>query len=152
MACASLMAADVPRLRGDASVAEAVSELIARRHTSLPVVDGDGLYVGMFGVLDLLGLLVPRVALAGDLAANVRFIGADADGLRARFRDQRGRPLSEVADRNAPTLKPDTPDVEAIRLFCHGHNGIAVVDPQSRKVLGVISCWEALRALAPEQN
>ena len=41
----------------------------------------------MFGIYDLLGLLVPRVALAGDLLPNLRFIGDDPEALRTKFAD-----------------------------------------------------------------
>ena len=84
MNCAGIMTNAPPTIRDDASVAEAAGALVAQREMDLPVLDGDGRYAGMFGISDLLGLLVPRVALAGDLTANLRFIGDDPEELRRR--------------------------------------------------------------------
>ena len=129
------------------SVADGAAKLVSNHFTSLPVVDEHGVYVGMFGLYDLLGLLVPRVALAGDLMANLRFIADDPEDLRNRYRDIRERRVGEVANRNAPRLDPDSPEVEAIRLFCRNHMSLPVVDRQSGRVIGIVSCWDAMRAI-----
>jgi CBS domain-containing protein len=112
------------------------------------VVDAEGRYVGMFGIYDLLGLVVPRVALAGNLMANLRFIGDDTRELRRRFQDIRSRRVGEIADRNAPTLDADAPEIEATRLVCRSHASLPVVAKESRKVVGIVSCWDAIRSLA----
>jgi CBS domain-containing protein len=137
----------------DATVAEAAAKLIAHHYTNLPVVDAEGRYAGMFGICDLLGLLVPRVALAGNFMANLRFISDDPEELRRKFQDIRHRRVGEVADRNAPTLDADAPEIEAIRLFCRNHSSLPVVVTESRMVVGIVSCWDAIRALAgtPQQ-
>jgi CBS domain-containing protein len=129
------------------SVADAAAKLISRHFTSLPVVDVQGFYIGMFRLYDLLGLLVPRVALAGNLMANLRFIADDPEELRNRYHEIRERRVGEVANRNAPTLDPESPEVEAIRLFCRNHTSLPVVDRQSGRVIGIVSCWDAMRAI-----
>jgi CBS domain-containing protein len=134
-------------LREDERVADAAAKLLSQHHPNLPVVDAEGRYVGMFGVDDLLGLVVPRIALAGNLLSNLRFISDDPDDLRRKFLALKDRRVAEFADRNCATLDPEAPEVEAIRLFCRSHGALAVVEKQSRKVLGMISHWDALRAL-----
>jgi len=148
MSCAAIMSKDPACVRADETIGQAANKLIAHQFISLPVVDADNRYFGMFGIYDLFSLLVPRVALAGNLLPNLRFISDDPDELRSRYREVKTRPVSDGADRNAVTLKPDTPEIEAIRLFCQSHSSLAVVDPHSRKVLGIVSCWDAIRAIA----
>jgi len=147
MSCAAIMTKVPVTIREHESVADAAAKLVSNHFTNLPVVDLEGHYVGMFGLYDLLSLLVPRVALAGDLMSNLRFIADDPEELRRKYREVKNRPVTEVANRKAPALDPDSPEVEAIRLFCRNHISLPVVDRESGKVLGIVSCWDAMRAI-----
>jgi CBS domain-containing protein len=113
----------------------------------LPVVDGAGVFRGMFGIYDIFGMVIPKVALAGGLLPNLRFMGDDAEELRKGFRDAARRKVGEVADREARAVHPDTPEVEALRLFCQQHSTLAVVERETRKLLGIVSYWDAVCAL-----
>ncbi len=134
-------------LRENESLAQAAATLLSQNHPNLPVVDGNGHYIGMFGIDDLLGLVVPRIALAGNLLSNLRFISDDPADLRRKFDALKDRPVSEFANRSYPTLEPDLPQIEAIRLFCRYHSALPVIDKASGKVLGMISRRDALRTL-----
>lgn len=147
MSCTAIMSKAPVIIRERESVADAAAKLVSNHFTSLPVVDSHDRYVGMFGLYDLLSLLVPRVALAGDLMANLRFIDDDPEVLKDRYRDVRDRRVGDVANRNAPTLGPNSPEVEAVRLFCRNHNSVAVVDGESGHVLGIISWRDSIRAI-----
>lgn len=147
MSCIAIMSKAPVIIREHESVADAAAKLVSNHFTNLPVVDSQDRYVGMFGLYDLLSLLVPRVALAGDFMANLRFIADDSKVLKDRYRDVRDRLVAEVANRNAPTLDPDSPEVEAVRLFCRNHNSVAVVDGESGRILGIVSCGDAIRAI-----
>ncbi len=147
MSCAAIMTANPLAIEAGRSVAEAAELLLGHRYTSLPVIDAEGRYVGLFGVDDLLGLLVPRVALAGGLMPNLRFISDDPADLRRRYRDVADRRVGDVANRQAPTLPPDAPQIEAIRLFCRDHRSIAVV-ADGGTLAGIITHWDAIRAIA----
>lgn len=148
MSCAAIMTKTPLTIGEHENVAEAAKKLVAHRYTNLPVVDAEGRYAGMFGIYELLGLLVPRVALAGDLMANLRFIIDDPEELRNKFGEVGNRRVGEAANRNAATLHPDSPEIEAIRLFCRNHSSLPVVDRDSGQVLGIVSCWDAIRSLA----
>jgi len=74
MECAAIMTTNPPTVRETDSVATAAAKLIAEKHLALPVVDAEGRYVGMFGTDDLMRLVVPRVAIAGNVDANLRFV------------------------------------------------------------------------------
>jgi CBS domain-containing protein len=152
MSCAAIMTKAPPTIRDDASVAEAAGALVAQHQTILPVVDGEGRYAGMFGICDLLSLLVPRVALAGNLMANLRFIADDPGELRRKFQEVKNLRVADVADRNAAELHPDSPEIEAIRLFCRNQSTLPVVEKESRKVVGMISCGDAIRAITGSAN
>ncbi|HEX4160391.1 MAG TPA: CBS domain-containing protein [Rhizomicrobium sp.] len=148
MSCTAIMTKCPLTIAEHETVAEAAAKLIEHHSTSLPVVDSTGGYIGMFGICDLLGLLVPRVALAGNFMSNLRFISDDPRELRHRYEEVKRRRVSEVADRDAARLAPDEPEIEAIRLCCRSRTPIPVVEKETDKVVGIISCWDAIRALA----
>jgi CBS domain-containing protein len=147
MSCVVVMTKAPPTISDTASVADAAAMLIAHHYTTLPVVDAQGRYAGMFGIRDFLGLLVPRVALAGDLMANLRFVSDDPGELRRKYQDIGDRRVGDLVDRSAPTLEENASEIEAVRLFCRGHTSLPVVEKDSRKLLGIVSCWGAMRAL-----
>ena len=147
MTCGAIMTANPLTAREDETVGEAAARLIEHRYIHLPVVDGAGTFRGMFGITDIFSQVIPKVALAGGLLPNLRFMADDAEELRRQFRDTSGRKVGEVADRNARIVHPDTPQVEALRLFCEQHATLAVVERGTRKLLGIVSYWDAVCAL-----
>jgi CBS domain-containing protein len=147
MSCAAIMTANPPVVLDSDSVADAAAKLVTHRASVLPVVDADGKYVGMFGIRDLLSLLVPRSALAGDLVPNLRFLGDDPEALRRKFQAAKTRTAGDTADRRAATLHPDMPEIEALRAFSREQATLAVVARDTGKLVGVVCGWDAIRAL-----
>lgn len=147
MTCGAIMTEAPLTAREDETVGEATRRLIESRYINLPVVDADSRLVGMFGIYDLFSLIIPRVALAGGLLPNLRFMGDGAEDLRQRFREIAPRKVGEVADRDARVLHPDTPQIEALRLFCQQHTTLTVVERETRKLLGIVTYWDAVCTL-----
>lgn len=148
MNCAAIMTAKPAVLRESDSVAAAAEALVAGGCGDLPVVDGEGRFVGLFGIGDLLALVVPRVALAGDLKPNLRFVGDDPKELSKKFAAVKHKSTGECCNRQAVTLDPETPEIEAIRLVCRGHATLPVVDRGTRKLAGIVTCRDTVRAIA----
>ena len=103
--------------------------------------------VGLFGIYDLLGLLVPRVAVIGNLLPNLRFMSDDAGELHKKFALLKNNPVKRAVNREAPSVHPDTPVVEALRLFCRSHMTIPVVERDSGRLVGMVSYWDAAAAI-----
>ena len=76
--------------------------------------------------------------------------GADPAALRTKFRAIRERCVRDWCDREAVTLHPDTPEIEAIRLFCRRHTTLAVVERDTKKLSGIVSYWDAIAAITRE--
>jgi CBS-domain-containing membrane protein len=147
MTCGAIMTEAPFTAREDETVGAAVARLIKHRYINLPVVNADGRFLGMFDIYDLFGLTIPKVALAGGLLPNLRFMGDDAEDLRQRFREVAGRKVGDVANRDTRVLYPETPQIEALRLFCQQHTTLAVVERGTRRLLGIVSYWDAFCAL-----
>lgn len=146
MRCAAVMTAAAATVREHDSAARAAHVLIENRLLAVPVVDDDGRFVGMFGVDELFSLVVPRVAIAGSLAPNVRFLDDNEKRLAERFSELKDRTAGEIADRNAVVLAPETPQIEALRIFCRKPGALPVVDANG-KLAGIVTHWDVMRAL-----
>ncbi len=112
---------DLPAVREDASLSQALMEMSRKRLGMTSVVDADGRLVGLFTDGDL------RRALDTDL--DVRTAG-----------------IAEVMTHNPRTIGADQLAVEAARLLEKHHiNGLIVVDADNRPV-GALNIHDLLRA------
>ena len=145
MSCADIMTRNPHCVREDDTIGDAAREIIARNYINLPVVDAEGRLVGLFGIYDLLALLVPRVAVIGNLLPNLRFLSDDESELHQKYASLKGSPVRRAVNREAARVYTDTPLVEAIRLFCRNHMTIPVIERGSDRLVGMISYWDAAR-------
>ena len=148
MTCAGIMTANPKALRQSETIGRAAEEIAAHDSVSLPVVDMSGRLVGVFGIHDLLALLVPRVAVIGNLLPNMRFLGDDMGVLQDKFDALRDCPVERAVNREVARVYPDTPLVEALRLFCHNHTTIPVVERGSGILVGTICYRDAAKLIA----
>ena len=145
MTCEKIMISNPKSVREDDTIGFAASEIVGRRCISLPVIDAEGRFVGLFGIFDLLALLVPRVAVIGNLLPNLQFLSNDEGVMRQKFASVKDSPVKRAVNREAPRVYPDTPLIEAIRLLCRNHLTIPVVTPDTNLLVGIISYWDAAR-------
>lgn len=113
---------DVPVVRGDASVSEALVEMTRKRLGMTAVVDDDGRLLGLY--------------TDGDLRRSL-----DDENL-----DLRNTRIAEVMTRAPKTIGADALAVEAARLMeTHKISGLLVVDAE-RRVVGALNIHDLLRA------
>ncbi len=148
MTCAGIMTPAPRTLCGHDAIGAAADHLIRDQHINMPVVDGDGALIGLFGIYDLLALLVPRIAMVGDLIPNLRFMSDDMAVLRERLDAIRRLQVAQAMNKEPICVNPETPIVEAIRLFCRNHMTIPVVESRSKTLVGIISYWDVAKFLS----
>jgi CBS domain-containing protein len=147
MTVQTIMTAKPPTLRASDTVARAAKVMLGRRYLVLPVVDADGRCTGVFDMWDLLALLLPKAATLDHLVPDLGFLGDDLPSLQAKLQEVGGEPVGPLARPDLPLLKPDTPVVEALLLLYRNRTTLPVVDADNR-VVGVLSYWDALAAIA----
>ncbi len=152
MSCADIMTPNPRYVREDDTIGEAAREIIEHTYINLPVVDAEGRLVGLFGIYDLLALLVPRVAVIGNLLPNLRFMSDDDSELHRKYLSLKDNPVRRAVNREAARVYADTPLIEAIRLFCLNHTTIPVVERGSDRLVGMISYWDAARHIVAPKN
>lgn len=146
MSCRTLMSRNPATLRPDDTVADAARRLIERKRLALPVVEPDGRYVGLFGMPELLGLLLPAVAAEG-LVPDLAFMGDDLKTLHDRLAGRAGEPVGPLIATDLPVLRPDTPVVEGLFQMRKHRSPLPVVDEESGKLLGLLTFWSAVDAV-----
>lgn len=113
---------DVPRVREDASLSEALVEMSHKRLGMTAIVDADGHLLGLF--------------TDGDLRRTLDDANVDIRGARIR----------DVMTRSPKTIGADALAVEAARLMeTHKISGLLVVDATG-KVVGALNIHDLLRA------
>lgn len=134
-------------LRGSDTVGSAAGQLVRHRYVNLPVVDAEQHYLGMFGVFELLSLLLPKGATLDEFVPDLGFMADDPSSLQAKLGELREQPVGPFARTDLPVLRPDTPIVEALLRFYRSRSSLAVVEEGSGRLLGLLSYWDALAAL-----
>ena len=143
-----VMTTDVVRFRPGDTVEAAARALSERRLGGAPVVDDDGVVVGLLEDDDLIvqdtRLHFPTViSIFGaylELPSSVRHFEAD-------LRKAVGATVADVMDAEAPTCRPDD-TLETVATVLHEGNAsrMAVVDDEGRLV-GIVSRGDLVRAI-----
>lgn len=143
-----LMRREPATIGADGTFAEAYRRLVELRVRSLPVVDPDGIYKGMFDLYDIWGVLLPRAARLNDASLqDLAFVSSSESQLRDKLREAGTKRVTEFVDRDLPAVYPDTPLQEAVRLLYQHDGNLAVVDRKTHRLLGLLSAWEILEKL-----
>lgn len=123
-------------------ISTAANYIMEYRYRNLPVVDDEGHYLGVFGVNCLLRLVLPKAALLEQGVERVAFIQDTLSDLHDRFREVEHEPISVCMSTDIETVSPDTPLVETLLVLYRTRTSIPVVEPDSGKLLGMISYWD----------
>lgn len=152
----SIMVTDPPVLSPATTVAAAVACLLQHRLLSMPVVDDNRHYLGVFSKRHLIACLLPAVATHMDrLHQMERMIEAGMlqdtlDEVRERYAAIANNPVSEHLDTTMTVLRPDQPLVNALFFLYSGRNLLPVVEPNSHILAGVVSTWDVLERITTQ--
>lgn len=146
MTCHALISPPPAVLAKTDTVAHAVEQLLSHRFTTLPVTDAKGHYLGVFGVRELIALLLPRAARLGEDLGDLNFVSDTVDDLKARLGSLGKETLSKhmAAHRS---VRPETSVVEALLLLYRGECCLPVVD-SAGKLLGLVTATDAVARIA----
>jgi CBS domain-containing protein len=135
---------DAPLLREDAQVGDAVREIVESGLPALPVVNGDGEFVGIFGEREFMAALFP--GYVGEL----RFAGFIPKGLDETL-EKRAACRREAVGKHMNTEHVDVPvdasDVQVAETFLH-HRVLIVPVIERGEVRGVITRSDFFARLA----
>ena len=135
---------EVPLLRKDMTVEEAVRVILDSGLPALPVVDRDGAFAGIFGEREFMAALFPGYV------RELRFAGFVSKSLDEAL-EKRAACRREAVGRHMNTEHVDVPadasDVQVAETFLH-HRVLIVPVRQGGRVVGVITRSDFFAGLA----
>jgi CBS-domain-containing membrane protein len=147
------MHAEPMTVTANVTVGETVKLLAEKRFRSIPVVDDDGKMLGQFGVSNLLKLAIPASASAKGGMRSADFMNDSITDLQRRLSDDWDKPVSDYCDNDTQTLAPDDSLTRTVICIAEGkQDNIPVVDPDSNRLVGIISYWDILDHLLKKNN
>lgn len=129
-------------LKPDDSLEYAVKFIRDKRYRSLPIIDENGCYVGMFGVNCLIKQVIPKAVFMHRGLENVSFIHESLDDLYDRFADVKDQSIIEYISLDVKSVRPDTPLTETLLQLYDTRLSIPVVEQGTNRLLGMISYWD----------
>lgn len=138
----SIMSAPVITVRPEMPVRDAVSLMLDRHVSGLPVVDGDGRLLGIVTEADLL----PKEAQSRVSEPLVEWFGRSLwlERLVTGHRKVEGRTVGEVMTHNIITAEEDTPvHVLASKMMRYGVNRLPIV--RDDRVVGIVARADVLK-------
>lgn len=133
------------------TVARAAGLLVRDRALSLPVVDGSGKLLGMFGIDDLAKLLLPRAVTLGvglEELTDLDFVADTLEALREKMGHIGEEPVKKHMEGGRKhSLDPDSSFTEALFLLHRLGRDVPVVDETSGKLMGMVSPWDVVAKL-----
>ena len=152
MTCSEIMTTDPVTVREDQPVAAATALLRDNRFRSVPVVDDGGKMIGQFGIQALLGLILPKAAVADDNLSNLRYLNDDLADLQRRLVEEHDQPVGKYAEEIGPVLHPDTAISQVVANLTESRNNLPVVDEATGKLIGIVSYWDIIGRILEDQK
>ncbi len=126
-----------------ATLGEALARMIKHHMQQLLVANADGEYRGEITTFMLAKILLPDLQGRHQTQDEAQLeLVADIDD---RITPYLGRKVSDMLVHESPVVHPDTPLSEALTMFASGKLRLPVVDPETKKLVGVISPLTVLR-------
>ncbi len=144
--CKDVMNSQPPVLVKGASVADAVSMLRRENRVNLPVVDAKGHYLGLFGAHQVLLLALPK-GMRADSGQPLGFVSDSFQDIECRLMAVAGQTVERHMDAQFEPLTPDTPLVETLQMLFLRRDDRPVVDPETRKLVGIVTVRSSLGKL-----
>ena len=140
---ADLVHREVPLLREDTRVDEALRVLMDSGLPALPVIDERERYTGIFGEREFIGALFPAYVRELDDAS---FIPKSIEAAFEKRAGCRAEPVSEHMNTEHVDVPPDFADMQLAEIFLH-HRVLIIPVTSDGSVQGVITRSEFFQAL-----
>ncbi len=133
------MVSNVTTIKPNTSVKEALDIFKEKSIRNVPVVDDNGIFVGLFGLQQVLLNLLPKAAIMEDGLKSLSFVHDAAPGIAKRLRKIESVEVSEFMNKDAHSVECDTSTIEALRVMARHGSPVVVTEEDSKKFMGIIS-------------
>jgi len=145
---ASIMDPHPTVIHPDDKVSKAVRYIMENRYRRLPVVDSEGHFKGVFGVQQVVYLTLPKAVMMDKGLDTVPFVRYTLSDLHRHLKEIEDEPISICMHCcDVAKVNPDTPVLETLRILYNTRTSLPVVDPDTGKLVGVISYFDAVEKI-----
>ena len=123
-------------------ISTGVHHIMKHRYRRLPVVDDEGIFMGVFGVSCLLRLVLPKAVVMEKGLESVPFVRDSLSDLHRRLKAVEDEPISLCMRDEMVRVSPHTPLLETLLTLYKTRASLPVVDPDTGKLVGVISYFD----------
>ncbi|MCB1539072.1 MAG: CBS domain-containing protein [Rhodospirillales bacterium] len=141
MPCSAALIKAPVCVKEDVTVKDAMALMSGHGLRTLPVMDGHGRFVGMFGLNVLLDNLLPVSVRMQDGLERLDFLEGASPGVAKRLLKLEKKRVSElmISVADLPTIHAETAIWEGIRMMVVHGSPLAAVDPQTGLFQGLLS-------------
>ncbi len=148
-----IMTPDPLTLNPDESVADALKKMYHAHVRSLPVVDAEGSFIGLFSICRLIEVLLPEAAMAGEGSLmDLSFVHPTMTEIMENLESLGPLPVSEVLEKKKrlTICEPTTSVMEMMLLLHEIHTSlpVVVVKGKTKRLVGIVSYWDVLSKMA----
>jgi CBS domain-containing protein len=136
-----IMSSSVKTVSPDTKLLEVASLMCLYRYSGLPVVDDDGMLIGIIAEKDLLHKLFPSLE---DLMEG--FARIDLDEMMGQYKNVLGMKVSDVMTRGVQTVPPDMHILRAATVMVR-HRFRRIPVAQDGRVVGMLSLGDVHKAI-----
>lgn len=136
---------EVPLLRVDQRVGDAVKTIIEAERPALPVVEGEGRLHGIFGEREFIGAMFP--GYLGELRS-AAFVPESIDAVIDKRLDCLYEPVRRYANTERIAAGPSHSDAQLAETFLHHRVLIIPIVDERQYVTGIVTRWDFFKALA----
>ncbi len=150
MTVESIMTSRLYTIGADEPLSKALVMMREHQIRNLPVVDGEGCFVGLFGIRRLARLLLPKAAteLAHYNLTDLDFLPDELGQMHERLREAGNRPVSEFLEKRRRLIfcKPKTTYPQLLELLLNRSSDsslpVIVVTGKKHRLVGMVSLWD----------
>lgn len=132
----------------DAVVKTVMQRIRKKGYRYAIVVDKEGRYMGRIGARTVIKRLLPKVATIKGALGHLNFVKGAEPGFAKNFTKLKKGRVEDVMRDDIETVKPSAPAIEGMRVLVEFGGPIAVVEPKTKKFLGIITEESILERLS----
>jgi len=145
---ASIMDPHPTVIHPDDKISKAVRYIMENRYRRLPVVDAQGHFEGVFGVQQVVHLVLPKAVVMEKGLKTIPFVSDSLSDLHRRLKEVEDESVSVCMHCcDVASVNPDTPLLETLLILYKTRASLPVLDPDTNKLLGDISYFDALEKI-----
>ena len=148
MTCSLVMLTEPRTVSPKDTVPDAMELMHKFGMRNIPVVDDDGIFLGVFSIMNVIKLLLPKAATIEGGLDDLSYVHDTLDDVRGRLEEIRSHAVGDyIVSEGIGVASPDTSIMEAMLLLYQTRTHVTVVDPGTKKVKGVVTANTLLKSV-----